>query len=87
MAQVSRSSALSTWISERASRSLDGKAVAALSVVMDVGHLSVVVVLVVVCFCLFLFPKKSGSYFFALVLLLRSTDSLLLFLIVLNIVN
>lgn len=40
MAQVSRSSALRTWISERASRRRDGNAVGALSVVMDVGHLS-----------------------------------------------
>lgn len=41
MAQVSRSSADKTWISERASRRREGNAVGADSVVMDVGHLSV----------------------------------------------
>ena len=41
MAQVSLSSADKTWISERASRRRDGNAVAADSVVVEVGQISV----------------------------------------------
>jgi hypothetical protein len=41
MAQVSRSSADKTWISERASRRREGNAVEADSVVVEVGQTSV----------------------------------------------
>jgi len=41
IAQVSLSSAERTWISERASRKREGNAVAADSVVVDVGQISV----------------------------------------------